>query len=102
MVFNAFRLEEHGSGVSDWVQIHDGGKSSSPNLTSQLSGATIPGNVISSGIEMFVHWKTGSDRQRREASTNNADYMEYKGFHMSVIQQGNKVHNISKREITVS
>ena len=102
MVFNAFRLEEHGSGVPEWVQIHDGGKSSSPNLTSQLSGTTIPGNVITSGNEMFVHWKTGTNRQRREVSTNNANYTEYKGFHMSVIQQGNKVHNISKREIKVS
>ena len=94
MVFNTFRLEEHGSGASEWVQIHDGGKSSSPILTSQLSGTTIPGNVISSGNEMYVHWKTGTNRQRRDASTSNPDYTEYKGFHISVIPQGNKIYII--------
>ena len=81
--FKAFRLE---SGIRDWVQIHDGGGSSSPKLTPQLGGTRIPGNVISTGNKIFVHWETANARRRRD--TINADSNEYKGFKILVKSKG--------------
>ena len=58
--FEAFNLESHDDCKYDWLQIYDGGNSSSHDLTGKLCGYIIPGNIRSSGNRLFLAWRTDS------------------------------------------
>ena len=58
--FEAFRLEAHANCAYDWIQIFDGGSSSSSDLTGKLCGTRKPSNTRSTGNRLFLTWRSDS------------------------------------------
>ena len=57
--FQEFRLEvQSACEYYDWLQIYDGGSSSSSPLSEKLCGTTKPSNSISTGNKLFLQWES--------------------------------------------
>ena len=54
--FAVFQLEDHYDCNYDWIQIYDGGTSSSPSLTKKLCGTRKPNKSVSTGNKLFLKW----------------------------------------------